>query len=956
MLRGLAPVCLLIVFLFHPIATATELSFDDRVDAEAKIVRLQQAWRSDKDPADVEPVPREIIEQRVRTYLKQSVALKQYWNVNVDAPMLEEELHRIVSNTRDPERLALVFEALEHDPTRLQECLARPLIVKRRLQELFDTAPPQRSSCRNKDEWWAQVESEQDLRQVAVPSGSAHAPLSPQIRGGGGGGACSPIEQWLPVSAVSQPSDRKSHTVIWTGAEMVVWGGDQGAPNGYLNTGGIYSPVFDSWEATSLIGAPSPRRNHTAVWSGSEMIVWGGRSDLGFLGDGARWDPLTNSWEATSLIEAPSPRWRHTAIWAGDRMIVVGGYKDCFNNEPMVTSLQYFPDSDSWSRILSYPFETRWDHTAVWTGSEMAVWGGVKTWQSAYCEFGGYGSGSTYAPSINQGSPIPTNSEVWARAWHSAVWTGSAMIVWGGATVHIDYSSPDIALSDGASFDLSSRAWTILPTADAPGASFFAHAAVWAGDEMVVLTVSSGSSRFNPSTAQWTPLPAGAPDLQAASPDSAVWTGQAVIVWGGESGGIYTFPRADPDGDDVCGTDDNCPNDSNVDQTDQDLDGVGDVCDVCDLDPNPLQEGTDTDGDEICDANDNCPNDPNSDQADTDDDNEGDVCDPCPSDPFDDLDSDGVCGDVDNCVVDSNADQLDQDLDGVGNACDNCSVTPNPLQANADGDLYGDACDGCPLDPFNDEDADGVCGDVDNCATIDNPGQENLDGDPLGDACDSCPADPVADEDGDGVCSTDNCFLVANADQLDDDADGLGDVCDNCPFELNPGQDDGDVDGVGDACDVCIDIPNPGAVDSDSDTIPDACDNCPAAFNPGQANANTDSEGDACDLNDNFIYVAQFDATTFTWQKESGFNGWNVYRGDLDVLKTTGEYVQVSGSNPLAGRSCGMPIFLTLWTDSTPVDPQKTAFYLVAGTSSGVEGGLGVASDGVPRPNANPCP
>ena len=44
----------------------------------------------------------------------------------------------------------------------------------------------------------------------------------------------------------------------------------------YLNTGGRYNPSTDSWTATSTTNAPDGRYGHTAVWTGSEMIVWGG--------------------------------------------------------------------------------------------------------------------------------------------------------------------------------------------------------------------------------------------------------------------------------------------------------------------------------------------------------------------------------------------------------------------------------------------------------------------------------------------------------------------------------------------------------------------------------------------------------------------------------------------------------------------------------------------------------
>jgi len=70
------------------------------------------------------------------------------------------------------------------------------------------------------------------------------------------------------------------------------------------------------------------------------------------------------------------------------------------------------------------------------------------------------------------------------------------------------------------------------------------------------------------------------------------------------------------------------------------------------------------------------------------------------------------------------------------------------------------------------------------------------------------------------------------------------------------------------------------------------------------------------------------------------------------VLRTTGVYTQVPGSNPDAAQAC------ELTTTSQPVpDPSlgETVFYLVSGNSAGVEVGLGTDSIGVPRPNLIPC-
>jgi hypothetical protein len=55
---------------------------------------------------------------------------------------------------------------------------------------------------------------------------------------------------------------------------MIVWDGYDGFT--FFDNGGRYDPLVDSWTATSTIDAPSARYYHTAVWTGSEMVVWGG--------------------------------------------------------------------------------------------------------------------------------------------------------------------------------------------------------------------------------------------------------------------------------------------------------------------------------------------------------------------------------------------------------------------------------------------------------------------------------------------------------------------------------------------------------------------------------------------------------------------------------------------------------------------------------------------------------
>ncbi len=140
------------------------------------------------------------------------------------------------------------------------------------------------------------------------------------------GGKYNPsTDSWTATSTTNAPSGRYRHTAVWTGNEMIVWGGYDGS---YTIDGGRYNPVTDSWTATSTTNAPPGRFHHTAVWTGSEMIVWGGISGPGltYLNSGGRYNPVTDSWIATSTTNVPTGRYDHTAVWTGSEMIVWGGY------------------------------------------------------------------------------------------------------------------------------------------------------------------------------------------------------------------------------------------------------------------------------------------------------------------------------------------------------------------------------------------------------------------------------------------------------------------------------------------------------------------------------------------------------------------------------------------------------------------------------------------------------
>ncbi len=90
---------------------------------------------------------------------------------------------------------------------------------------------------------------------------------------------------------------------------MIVWAGNDNS-FASVNTGGRYSPGADSWTPTTTTNAPINRSLNTAVWTGSEMIVWGGVRPGGYLDSGGRYcaqSPGTPTPSPTPPLATPTP-------------------------------------------------------------------------------------------------------------------------------------------------------------------------------------------------------------------------------------------------------------------------------------------------------------------------------------------------------------------------------------------------------------------------------------------------------------------------------------------------------------------------------------------------------------------------------------------------------------------------------------------------------------------------
>ncbi len=384
------------------------------------------------------------------------------------------------------------------------------------------------------DTWWDQAKD--PVGSVAPAPSESYSLVPPQA------GSCAD-DSWSPTP--SRPESRFNHTAVWTGAEMIVWGG-LAYYDSALNTGARYNPSTDIWLPTSLgASAPSARVSHTAVWTGTEMIIWGGYDPSGYpvttFNSGGRYDPSTDRWTATSLgANVPAGRAAHTAIWTGTEMIVWGGTGDDYLN----TGARYSPSADSWavtSTAVNVP-SARTGHSAVWTGTEMIIWGG--TGRDAQSNLTYFDTGGRYYPSTDRWVATGTSTGM-GRYGHTAVWTGTEMIVWGGWG-YIEGRQEGV-LNTGGRYNPLTDNWAATSTGTNVPAQRASHRAVWTGSEMIVwggwgaYDYNSGG-RYNPTTDRWLPTSTGTNVPAQRYSHTAVWTGSEMIVWGGRNSLVDSYP------------------------------------------------------------------------------------------------------------------------------------------------------------------------------------------------------------------------------------------------------------------------------------------------------------------------------------------------------------------------------------------------------------------------------
>jgi hypothetical protein len=291
----------------------------------------------------------------------------------------------------------------------------------------------------------------------------------------------------------------------------------------------------------STESAPSGRENHAAVWTGSEMLVWGGKNsntDSSPLGDGGRFDPVTNTWQSLPTDDGPGIRDSPFGVWTGDRFIVFGGRPD---PAPVInTGVAFDPGSGTWAPIssTSAPFLTATESDgAFWIGDRILV---VNTGGEMW----------TYEPVADQWEALGDTLNFGTSNSIEQVGYGDGQLF---AYLHIRWQPVGQDTHYVGVYTYATNTWSLhaerelSTTSLSSNSSVLAEKIVWTG-RVAVFWNAQFPFIFDPSTSStfvfgnWYRMGAA-----RWNEFTATWCADRVLIWGGDTSpdiapGIAYFP------------------------------------------------------------------------------------------------------------------------------------------------------------------------------------------------------------------------------------------------------------------------------------------------------------------------------------------------------------------------------------------------------------------------------
>ena len=228
---------------------------------------------------------------------------------------------------------------------------------------------------------------------------------------------------------------REGAAAVWTGEELVVWGGYREATGQIVPDGGAYSPASGEWRAMASAPPVAPGRRATGsalgVWTGDEVLLW--TTGAGWAG--SAWNPATDTWRRLAP-GGPSQDYvddgLNAPVWTGEEML------DAAANRA------YDPVTDAWRVLPDRPVEGA-VRGSVWTGDEFLVLVANRSDAS-------YPAGEAVALSYNP------DDDAWRALPPTGVGETAVALAWDGEqAVALDYDMR------AAAYDPDGGRWTQLP-------------------------------------------------------------------------------------------------------------------------------------------------------------------------------------------------------------------------------------------------------------------------------------------------------------------------------------------------------------------------------------------------------------------------------------------------------------------------------------------------------------
>jgi hypothetical protein len=221
--------------------------------------------------------------------------------------------------------------------------------------------------------------------------------------------------EWV---AFAIPADlcRERYAAVWTGREILLWG--HSAAEAASPAGASLNPTDWSW--TPLPDAPLDAADRwSATWTGDEVIVFA-YPDETERAEAAAYDPSTRAWRR--LPESPvASVFGSDAIWTGAEVLTLSHWTDRIDGRAWPSG-RYSPETDSWTFVTPAPPNGSTSTPVVWTG-RVAIMTGL-------------GEALAYHPPTDAWSALA--SPPMAVELATAVWTDTQVLVWGGSA-GVDY-------------------------------------------------------------------------------------------------------------------------------------------------------------------------------------------------------------------------------------------------------------------------------------------------------------------------------------------------------------------------------------------------------------------------------------------------------------------------------------------------------------------------------------